>query len=250
MAEIGKGIFKHLIKEEERKALTSNIESEEACKRVASLYSRYVNKYSGRNSFFLTNRLSKPVREKRLEQIRKLIRIANDLGVPVEVYIKAQFEEQMVFLRTRGLRHVPFANLISDNAVRRFDKYKERIDLSYSTDKARKEAFYSTDTLKVREAIQNSMEKFYARLERVKKSLGTLEIAIAIIELEVMAKANQLSNIYIYCSPLVEVGGSEYLSELWAEVDKKLNEFEKKEASLVRKEFLKNYKDEIIKQYV
>lgn len=250
MSEIKKEFFKKLDRSEERKAFAVELESEEACRRVASLYSRYVYKWSKRQAYFLTPNMKKEKREKHLRQLKQFIRITSDLGVVHEVYMKAQFEEQMAFLQTRGLQYVPFANLISQKAVERFKKYKERIDASYSTEDARKEEFYSVDTLRIRKAVVESIEKFYDRLERLKELTKKITIDVAIEELEVMTRAKMISNIYIFVSPLIVPQNSEYLEGLHREVTKKLSDYEKKEAKKVRKEALENFEDKEILRYV
>lgn len=248
MIEIGRGFFKKLDREEERKATIDRLESEEACRRVASLYGQYVHKWSGRDAFFLSNRLAEAKKQKRLGQIRQLIRIVADLGIPTEVYIKAQFEEQMPFLRTKRLKYVPFANLISQRAIERFKQYKKRIDSSYS-EETKREEFYSTETLKVRKAVQESVKEFYECLKEIKDK-GTLTMNVALKELETMARARMVSNIYIFVSPIASFPSSTYLSELRSTVAQKLNDFEKKEAIRVRKEVLEELDDQEMSEYV
>jgi len=248
MTKFGRGFFKKLDSEEEYKATVAHLESEEACRRVASLYGQYVHKWSRRDAFFLSKRLTEAKKQKRLAQIRKLIRIVADLGIPMEVYIKAQFEEQMPFLRTRKLTYVPFANLISQRAIDRFKQYKKRIDSSYGTE-TRREEFYSTDTLKIRKAVQESMKEFYECLKEIKDA-GILSMNVALKELETMARARMVSNIYIFVSPIASFPSSTYLSELRSTVAQKLNDFEKKEAIRVRKEVLEELDDQEMSEYV
>lgn len=250
MIEVKKDFFKKLDRDEERKAFLADIESEEACRRVASLYSRYVFKWSRRQAYFLTPNMKKEKREKHLKQLKQFIRITLDLGVVHEVYMKAQFEEQMPFLQTRGLQYVPFANLISQKAIERFKKYKERIDASYSTKDARKEEFYSVDTLRIRKAVVESIERFYDRLKRLKELTNKITIDVALKELEVMTRANMMSNIYIFVSPIALHPSTAYLEALYCEVTKKLSDYEKKEAKRVRKEALENFEDKGILKYV
>jgi len=179
MRKINDSLFKKLDRDAEQKATISIIESEEACRQVAIIYSQYVFHWSKRQAFFLTPRMGTDKREKRLSQIRKLIHIAADLGVPVEIYIKAQFEQQMVWLKRKGLNYVPFANLISQRAVEEFKRYKERIDKSHSAATAKKE-FYSTQALNVRQSVQDSIAKLYYRLVAVKKIKGEITIDLTL----------------------------------------------------------------------
>ena len=249
MNEFAKGFFKRADRDDEQ-AITEVLESEEACKRVAMVYGKYVFDWSGRKFFLLTNRMGSEIREKRLSQIRKLIRIAADIGVSPEIYIKAQFEQQMPWLKTKSLKYVPFANLISQKAITRFKEYKERIDSSYIEKSEQRKEFYSTLSLQIRKAIQDSIKKFYERLERMKQPTGELDEAVVLSELEIMTRSGMLSNIYIYSMPIVDSCGSEYLIGLKSKVDKKLNEFEKKQILEVRRESLKEFEDEDLKRYV
>jgi len=249
MVEIKKSFFKKLDRDADHTATLPIIESERACQQVALIYSQYVHRQSGRRFFFLTSRMKKDKREKRLTQICKLIHIAADLGVPVEVYIKAQFEQQMVWLSKRGLDYVPFANLISAKAANWFADYKKRIDESFDTDAGRKE-FYSTQELNIRHAIQESITKFYNRLERVKALTGTLAIDTVLKEMETMIRAGMISNIYLIASPLVACGGSEYLSTMREKAEKVLSSFDKEAARKIRKEVMKSFEDKEILEYV
>jgi len=251
MGEIKKSFFKKLDRNAEQKATAPIIENEEACRQVAIVYSQYVNKWSGRQAFFLTPRMSTEKREKRLSQIRRLIRIVADLGVPVEIYIKAQFEQQMVWLKKKGLNYVPFANLISQRAVEEFERYKSRIDKSHSADVAKKE-FYSTQALNVRQSVHDSVTKFYYRLMAVKKIKGEMVVETALAELETMVRAGMITNIYLYVSPLANffTESSQYLNDKWTEVDKKLSSFDKKTAVKTRKEIIENFADEEVKSCV
>jgi len=249
MVEIKKSFFKKLDRNADRTITLPIIESERACQQVALIYSQYVHRQSGRQAFFLTPNMKKDKREKRLTQIRKLIHIVADLGVPVEVYIKAQFEQQMVWLSKRGLDYVPFANLISAKAANWFADYKKRIDESFDTD-ARKKKFYSTQELDIRHAIQESITKFYNRLERVKALTGTLAIDTVLKEMETMIRAGMISNIYLTTLPPSACETSEYLSAMREKTDKILSSFDRKAADKIRKEVIKNFEDREILEYV
>ena len=238
MIEISKKFFSKIDREEESKHVEADLYSEQACKRVASIYSRFAEKWSGHDVYFLTSRMGRTKREKRIEQIKKLITIVSDLGVPVEVYIETQFDEQMPFLKTRGLTAVPFANLISVKAIKRF-----------KDSNAGKADFSSALFMDVRKIIEDSADKMCNRL-RVLLELDSLDEQAAIKEAEVMVRSGVISNIYIFTSPLALCGKSQYLDEQWMVADKKLNKFEKKEAMRVRTEFLKKVGDKRIAKYV
>jgi len=118
MVEIKKKFFTKLDREEEAKYTAADLYSDAACKRIAAIYSNEVFKWTGHGAFFLSERLALAKREKRIKQIKKLITIISDLGVIADVYISVQFDELLPFLKEiRGLDYVPFANLISENAI-------------------------------------------------------------------------------------------------------------------------------------
>ena len=248
MVEIKKSFFEKIDGTRDTEVLVI-LDGEKECRYIALIYSQYVHKYSGRGAFFITSKMDEKKKEKRFAQLRKLIQIAADLGVPEEVYIKAQFEQQMKWLEPRGLKYVPFANLISERAVKEFEKYKERIDGSYSDKTARKE-FYSTQALDVRKAVCDSATKLYNRLLVVKEHLGDITINDAQRELETMVRAGMISNIYLYVSVLASPSDSEYLTDRWKEADRKLSSFDKAAAAKIRREVARNFDDKGIAKYV
>jgi len=238
MIEIKKKFFSKINREEESKHVEADLYGESSCKRVASIYSRFAEKWSGHNVYFLTPRMGEAKRGKRIEQIKKLITIVSDLGVPTEVYIETQFDEQMPFLKTRGLLAVPFANLISVKAIKRF-----------KDSKAGKADYSSALLVDVRKIIEDSSDEMCNRL-RVLLRFDKLDEQAAIKEAEVMVRSGAIDKIYIFTSPLALNGKSQYLDEIWMEADKQLNEFEKKEAVRVKNEFLKTIEDVRIAKYV
>lgn len=238
MIEIKKAFFSKLDREEERRLTNGDLYSDAACQRVASIYGHCVFKWSGRDAFFLSSRMGTAKIEKRLEQIRKLITIISDLGVPIETYIEIQFDEQMPFLKTRGLKYVPFANLISERAVKRFKEHGS----------AGKEP-YSALFLDVRKSVEDSANEMCNRLKALLKS-DKLNEQLAIKEAEVMVRAGVITKVYIYVSPLANCGKSTYLDEIWIMVNKRLNDFEKKEALRTKANFLKTVCDKGITKYV
>jgi len=238
MVEIKKRFFTKFNRDEESQLTKSDLYSDAACKRIASIYSNEVFKWSGHEGFFLSNRMAPAKREKRLEQTRKLITIISDLGVTAEVYIRIQFDQQMEFLKTRGLSAVPFANLISNNAIKRF---KDCNDIEKDS--------YSALSIDVRKAVEDSAGEMCSRF-KVLLRFDKLDEQSAINETEIMVRSGSISDIYIYTSPFTLCGKSQYLDEIWMVADKKLNEYEKKEAVRVKAEFKKTIDDERIVKYV
>jgi len=255
MAEISDKLFKHLDREKERELMKSDFNAENierALIRIAAIYSDYVFLYSKQQISFLTKRMNAKTRDKKLAQLKKLLNIAMDLGVSPEIYIKAQFEQQMGWLRKKGFTYVPFANLIADKAIERFKEYEARINSSYSSKEARRKEFYSTQTLDIEKSVADSMVKLYDRLVLIDSSVGELSKQIVVTELVVMAKAAQVSNIYVYCSPLSGVGMHDYLDKIFDEMSEKLNDFEKEMIGHTRSKVLESAKfsDEEIKKYI
>ena len=237
MVEIKKNFFTKLNRDEEIKLTKSDLYSDAACKRIAAIYSNEVFKWSGHGAFFLSERLAFAKRKKRIEQIKKLILIISDLGITADSYIAVQFDEQMEFLQIRGLRFVPFANLISEKAIKR---YKES-----SSDKKESQSLITVD---IRKAVEDSVGEICSRFNVLLK-LDKLNEQAAINEVEVMVQSGAISDIYVFTSPFTLNGKSQYLDEVWMVVDKRLNDFEKKEATRAKAEFLKTIDDERIAKY-
>lgn len=238
MIEIKKRFFTKLDREEEIKLTESDLYSDAACKRIAAIYSNEVFKWTGHGAFFLSERMAFVKREKRIEQIKKLILIISDLGVTADSYIAVQFDEQMEFLKTRGLRSVPFANLISEKAIKRFK----------NSNSSKKES-QSLITINIRKAVEDSAGEICSRFNVLLK-FDKLNEQAAINEVEVMVQSGAISDIYVFTSPFTLNGKSQYLDEVWMRADKKLNDFEKKEAVRAKAEFLKTIEDKRIVKYV
>jgi len=239
MIEIKKRFFTKLDREEEIKLTESDLYSDAACKRIAAIFSNEVFKHSGHGAFFLSERMALVKREKRIRQIKKLILIISDLGVTADIYISVLFDELLPFLKEiRGLDHVPFANLISEKAIKRF-----------KNSNSSKKKSQSLITINIRKAVEDSAGEICSRFNVLLK-FDKLNEQAAINEVEVMVQSGAISDIYVFTSPFTLNGKSQYLDEVWMRADKKLNDFEKKEAVRAKAEFLKTIEDKRIVKYV
>jgi len=239
MIEIKKRFFTKFDRDEEIKLTNPDLYSEAACKRIAAIYGNEIFKWTGHGAFFLSERLALAKREKRIAQIKKLITIISDLGVTADVYISVLFDELLPFLKeVRGLDHVPFANLLSKNAIKRFKESSSS-----------KKKSQSLITINIRKAVEDSAGEICSRFNVLLK-FDKLNEQAAINEVEVMVQSGIISDIYIFTSPFTLNGKSQYLDEVWMRADKKLNGFEKKEAMRAKAEFLKKVDDERIAKYV
>jgi len=245
MIEIKKELFKRFDEEDEKK-IVSILEDEKTCKQVAMIYSRYVYTYSGKKIWLLTSRMKESTKQRQLEKIRKLIRIAAKLGVSEEMYIRAQFEQQMVWLRKRGLNYVPFVNLISDKAVKWFEQYCERIRKSYGIQEADRR-LQSIPSPRVYDAISDSIEKFYKRLEVLQKTVEITDEK-AIEELECLYFAGMINGLYLLVCPLAQQ--SKDLTEKIEKIQNKTSKFDRVAAEKVWKEIKSHLENQDLARFV
>jgi len=250
MVEIKKSFFEET--DETNPIIVDILEDEKACRRVAALYGDFVYHYAKRKFFFYSSRLKQKLKDKRQEQLKRFIRITAKLGVSHDVYMKIQFEQMLPFLRKRGLNYVPFANLISQNAVNRFNEGIKRVKESHDSETGRKE-IYSTKFLDIEESIKNSIKicsDRFAKILEFQDFTRLLSIEQVLKELEMLVRAGIVSNIYVYSLFTDNRTCSEFLKNICSDTEKKLNSYEKDMVKKLRKEALKEVNDERILKYV
>jgi len=217
---------------------------------VAELYEKFVLEFSGKQFWFLAPRMKDDTLRKRHKQCEQLVDIALDLNVPFDVYMKVQFEILVPFFKEVSPRspYPQFYHLISEKAVERFKEHSTKLKERYTGTKWMDE-YLRTSFVDIGKSILNSAQRLYERLQLVKDQTGTLGLSQVMEEFEMLARAGQLSNVYVWSSPLE--CDTEFIAKLRQETDAKMTDSQKflakKARSRLTTEFLE---DKEITKYV
>lgn len=219
-------------------------------RQVADLYNKFVLEFTEQQVCFLTHWMKDATLHKKYDMIEKFVDIAIDLNVPFEVYMKVQFEILVPFFKRVDpkMLYPRFWHLTSDKAIERFkDKAVQLKERFTGTDWM--DEYIRGSFVDVGKSILNSARRFYEHLKRAKDRGSVLELAQVVKEFEMMARAGQLSNVYVWSSPLE--CNTEFITNLRQETEKKLTESQqflaKKARSKLTTEFLE---DKEIAKYV
>lgn len=244
--KIGKGLLKQV---KETDLDTKELYSEDTYWDIAQLYENAISRYVKRNIWFLPPALSEIKKKQRYKQIKKFIDICTEFEISFEVVMDEQVKVLVKFIKEKNLpmKYPPFAMLISDNARKRMEYIKNAIKRRY-TGRARVEESFHVRFLNIQKSLQNSMRKVYERLKQTKELIGAIQKFEAIQELEIMARAKLISNIYIYSSPLSEE--TEFLKEVKKEADQRLSDQQKDAIVKIKEDLLSEFKDKEILKYV
>jgi len=250
--KIGTNLFEPIDEEATKKQILKALDSESTYLNVAIVYEELVYAFAGKRIWFLPPKASEAIKEKKMKQLRMFVEIAVEVGVPFEVYMKAQFEQLVPYLKKVNpkMPYPAFSYLLTEKAVDRFFEYRKRMKDSYIGRDRWTVEFYRTSYVDVVSSVRSSAQKFHNQLVKLKAALGTITPERALQELEVMARAGFVSNIYVYGSPIVEGSESEYLVNLQAEAGGKLNEEQKEAVKRVRKNLRLENTDEDVLGYV
>ena len=92
------------------------------------------------------------------------------------------------------------------------------------------------------------MKKVYDRFKKTKEFIGAIQKFEAAQELEVMARAKLISNVYVYSSPLNEE--TEFLKEVKKEADQRLSDQQKESIVKIKEDLMSEFKDKEILKYL
>jgi len=245
--KIGSRLFEKANPEAEQKYLLNQLLNESTYQFVISMYESFVWRYSKKKVYFVNPSMKKSTREKKIEMVKKFIMITVALGVPFDIFMKAQFEILVPYFRKSnyGISYPTFSNLISDKAIERFEKYDSSIQRRYQGF-SRTVEFFKSPHLDIESSIMDSARRFYERL----KKFPEINESLAVKELEILARAAVVSNVYVFSSPLIEKSGSEYLRNLKEETSKRLSSYQKEFVKRIRKDFGAIFIDKKISNYV
>lgn len=201
---------------------------------AAHVYDALAERYTGQRTHFIPPTLKdkKKLAEKQA-QLRRLLARCQELGVGVEIYLAAQFEELGYVLKKMGLARPPMSQILSESAIERFNKYLDRIEKSYVTKRDRLRQHLRGSAVDRLALSRGSAKRFITRLERV-RTHERLTKDVAIHELEMAARVGFVSGFYVAISPIVDSGDSSYLKALKASILRTLNKDQQSELMKAR----------------
>lgn len=191
---------------------------------TAKLYDILASEYSGDYHQFLSaSEKSQKSVDKKHKHLAQLVLRCYELKVPVEVYLRAQFEGLGYVMRRNHLSRPPMAMILSETGKERLVSYLERLEKSYVKPEDRRRALRARSGVDRLGLYVTSAMKFYERLQKVRTKVD-LTKEVAIKELEMGARVGYFSAYYVAFNPLVDGSGSLYLQTMKAIIIKKLNE--------------------------
>lgn len=226
----------------------------ETFRHIANTFAAYCHYYQKRPSWFYKGAMinSPTARAKAEEKIRRLILLVVALETEIEIFLKAQFEILVPYFSAQKIP-VTFDMMLTDKAIDRFLRYKERIKAQYKLESDRERAFYSLPKKDLTISILNSGYAFLSVLTKKQERLGRLPEPKEVLEvLEVMARSGMVTRFYVATSPLLrQVEGwsiflTKYISETWETLTKE----ESYELQRVRDELSKAVESSEVGKYV
>ena len=215
-------------------------------RQVAELYEKFVLEFSNKHVWFLTHRMKDDTLREKYKQCEKFVDIAVELNVPFDVYMKVQFEILTPFLKRQKL-YPRFVHLISPKAIERFKSHVPKLKERYTGTKWMDE-YLRTSSVDIEKSIMRSAQVFYKRLKSLQGiSINTFK---AVEELEMLARAGVVTNVYIYNSPIVKEGQSEYLAELQKKTEATMTDSQKFLAKRTRSKLSSEFEDKDLAEYV
>ena len=208
---------------------------------VAKLYDQFVKDYSGKTVFFIPKNAKPETKEKKLTQLKQFVEKSVEAGLPINVFMKAQFETLKYMFKKLG--YVPVNAMIGDQSVQRARDYVSKMQSKRITTQT-----YDTQRTDLEAAMQTSADKFYLRLTKLQEALErrpTEEEAVR--ELAMLTRLGFLSKVFVYCSPLPVDGVSE-LAKVKQEV--KLDKYQEESLQLIKRALVATNRDWLWRQYV
>jgi len=243
-------IGKNLLKQNEENGLDiQKPYSKDTYWNVAQLYENAIKKYAKKNVWFLSPTIPETRRKQRYGQIRKFVDLCIEFEISFEVVMDKQIKVLVEFIKEKKMpmKYPPFNMLISENARKRMGYIKNAIKRRY-TGSARAQELSRVHFLDIEKSLRNSMNKVYDRFKKTKEFIGAVGEFEATQELEIMARAKLISNIYIYSSPLNEE--TEFLKGVKKEVGRRLSDRQKEAVVKIKKDLMTEFKDKEILKYV
>jgi len=221
---------------------------------IADTFNNYCRHYQKRVSWFYKGRMleSEKTRNRAEERMRRLIMLAVACETEIETFMKAQFEMLVPYFAPKGIP-VRFEAMVTDTAIDRFLRYKERIKAQYKRESDRERALYSAPKKDIVTAIFNSATAFASVLIKKQKALGQLPAPEDALELlEVMAKAGIVTRLYVVTSPLLKMVEElpEFFTKATTEVWSSLTKEESYELQRVRDELSRTVEESEVGRYV
>ena len=250
--KIGKNLLKNVTNDDLE---TEELYSESTYQHIAMIYNNTIMLHTKKHAGFLTPQVPEDKRKRQVDQIQKFIDMCIEFELSFDVVINEQIKILTKFYKERGLKLFPsFATLVSDNARKRMGYIKNAIKRRY-TGSARAQELFRVQFLDIEKSLRDSMRKVYIRFKQtkelkieLKEPIGTIQKFKAVQELEIMARAKLVSNIYIYSSPLSEE--TEFLKEVKKEADHRLSDQQKEAIVKIKEDLISEFKDKEVLKYV
>jgi len=244
--KIGKGLLKQVEKDS---IGTDELYSESTYRHIGQLYRNALIRHAKKDRWFLAPQISEAKRKKRYEQIKKFIDMCLEFEIPYDVVMDHQVKILVKFIKEKNIpiKYPPFNMLISENARKRLEGIKRDIIKRY-TGRARVKESFSVQFLDIEKSLRSSIRKVYDQFMRTKDFIGAIQGFEAAQDLEIMARAKLISNVYVYSSPLGEE--TEFLKQIKEDAGKRLSRQQKEEVVRIKKDLMSEFKDKEVLKYV
>lgn len=199
---------KSIIKKKENPVFNSELDfliDEKTIRSAFEDYEHYIRKYTlfAHKAHFDFDTGSARGRRQRDMMIR-IILLATDCGMSLSIFLKAQFEQIMPWLKKSfpNLNYPPLAMLCSASAVRRVERWKETVAQSYEIKSERLHEEMSVPDVGYQVPLEMSARALLSRLVRC-ASIGNIEKTVVFREIELLLRMGKLANVYIASHPLL-----------------------------------------------
>jgi len=169
----------------------------EHLKYLAQVYGQFVAEYTGATGHRFLGRQNL---EEKAAQLELLNEIINKLEVPPQVYMRVVFDQLIGFAKAHGMSYVNMKMLISQAAIDEFRQYERDLAEIYPREDERRAALLGPYEDPFKKAIIDSAQAFSVWLEGIH---GEIDEKRALDELEIVARLGQVSDVYLYSSPLI-----------------------------------------------
>jgi hypothetical protein len=215
----------------ENRIISELIDNETTYRFVAEIYSGFVRTASGIEFFrFLPIDITSANYKKKIEQVRKLLFICLRLSASPEIFIKAQFEMLMPYLKQTNTPYVPFHVMLTDKAVQRYNKYITQTKNKYEVKTEGIREILRISKVDYEKIIRDSITNIQRRISVYKKNQITIAPDLISKDVEMLARSGMISEIYIYSSDFLKalITIPDYLKKIKIRLENHLTTQEKK----------------------
>jgi len=230
-----KDLFKSFNSLEEQERVIKELTTEKTIYHISRLYEDLVEHHRGVPYRFLPwKNIDSDEYKKKLALIERFIRAVVEVGATFDQYMRAQFEQQMPYMKKLGMSFVPFRNMCTDRAKQRWFEYQLRVSESYLKKHEQRDYFRRTG-VDIEESLLASLE---ALVDEMEEGMSEDEMVRLV---EGMARRAAVTELYVYTFPLKSK--SAFLTTMAERVEKKLDGHDRKQVAEVKAEILKEVCD-------